>query len=332
MRAVYFQGPGQFAVENLPDPTPGPFDVVMKVAAVGLCGTDIHVLDGEFEPTVFPIVPGHEATGTVAAVGEGVTHVRVGDPIVLDPSLYCGACRYCHEGRGNLCDNWNGMGVARGNGATAELVIAPGANFHKLKPSTHLEHASLIEPLACAIHGFDLLPRELGSHYLIYGAGTMGLLMAQLATLAGGISVSIVDVNAARLDAAREIGFENVASSASAFDRKNWDVVIDCTGAIPAIHDGLPRVKRGGTFQHFGVAASTAVATYSPFAVYKDEISIVGSMAIAGSFYRAVELFEAGAINAAPMISHTFPLDKYGDAIDLFRAGLGRKIQVHPNA
>lgn len=332
MKAIYFRTPGEFALEDLPDPQPGPFDVVMKVTAVGLCGTDIHVLDGEFEPTVFPIVPGHEATGIVTSVGTSVTHLKEGDPVVLDPSLYCGACRFCHEGRGNLCDYWNGMGVARGNGATAELVIAPGANFHKLKESTNLEHAALIEPLACAIHGFDLLPRQMGSHYLIYGAGTMGLMMAQLATLAGGISVSIVDVNPARLAAAGEIGFVNVAASASSFDRQNWDVVIDCTGAIPAIQDALPRVKRGGTFQHFGVAAAGALATYSPFAVYNNEISIVGSMAIAGSFYRAVELFEAGALNAAPMISHTFPLNKYGEAVELFRAGLGRKIQVHPNA
>lgn len=331
MRAINFSSAGAFALEEFPDPIPGEFDAVMRVSAVGLCGTDIHVLDGEFEPTVFPIVPGHEAAGVIAAVGSGVTNLVVGDKVALDPTLVCGTCRPCHEGRGNLCDNWNGMGVARGNGATAELVVAPAANFHKLKDDTNLTHAALIEPLACAVHGFDLLPRTLGSHYLIYGAGTMGLMMAQIARFIGALSVSIVDVNESRLDVATEIGFENTAQSADAFDRTDWTVVIDCTGAIPAIEDGLRRVSRGGTFLHFGVAAAHAQANYSPFSVYNNEITIIGSMAIARSFYRAVELFEAGVLNSEAMISHSFPLEQYGEAVELFRAGTGRKLQILPN-
>src|SRR5690606_23758388 len=134
------------------------------------------------------------------------------------------------------------------------------------------------EPLACAIRGYDLLPRRMGDHYLVYGAGTMGLLMAQLAPRAGAASVTIVDINATRLETARELGIQHVLTGADQAEREKWDVVVDCTGAIPAIEDALPRVKAGGTFQHFGVAPAEATADYSPFRVYRDEISIVGTM------------------------------------------------------
>jgi threonine dehydrogenase-like Zn-dependent dehydrogenase len=125
---------------------------------------------------------------------------------------------------------------------------------YRLKESTDLYQAALIEPLACALRGYDLLPRTLGTHYLIYGSGTMGLLMAQLAPRAGAASVTIVDTNPSRLEAARELGIEHALSSANEASRATWDVVIDCTGNIRAIEDGLRRVKPGGHFQHFGVA------------------------------------------------------------------------------
>lgn len=315
----------------MPDPVPGPKEVVIEVAAVGICGTDTHVLDGEFEGTVFPLIPGHEASGTVLSVGEGVTGLEVGDPVVVNPSTTCGECEYCLTGRGNLCRNWNGLGVVASDGAASQYLKAPVSNVFKLKPETDLYQAALIEPLACAIRGYDILPRKMGEHYLVYGAGTMGLLMAQLAPRAGAASVTIVDLNESRLEAAREVGIENVYSSADDADRDQWDVVIDCTGVIRAIEDGLPRVKAGGTFQHFGVAPAEAKAGYSPFRVYRDEISIVGTMAVLNTFGRAVEMFEAGAIKSAPMISHSFTLDDYSEALDKFRQGTGRKLQIRPN-
>jgi 2-desacetyl-2-hydroxyethyl bacteriochlorophyllide A dehydrogenase len=331
MRAVVFEGPGRLTLQTVPDPTPGPKDVVIEVAAVGMCGTDAHVLDGEFEGTVFPLVPGHEASGTVVALGEQVTSLAIGDHVAVNPSTTCGECEYCLTGRGNLCRNWNGLGVVASDGAASQFLKAPVSNVFKLKPETDLYQAALIEPLACAIRGYDILPRKMGEHYLVYGAGTMGLLMAQLAPRAGAASVTIVDLNESRLQAAREVGIENVHSSADDADRDLWDVVIDCTGVIRAIEDGLPRVKAGGTFQHFGVAPADAKAGYSPFRVYRDEINIVGTMAVLNTFGRAVEMFEAGAIKSAPMISHSFTLDDYSEALDTFRNGTGRKLQIRPN-
>lgn len=331
MRAVVFPGPGKFAVTEVPEPQPGPGDIVVRVEAVGICGTDVHVLDGDFEPTVFPIIPGHETSGVVHALGVDVAGFAVGDPVSVDPSLYCGACAFCAVGRGNLCENWDGAGVGRTDGSTAELVCSPARNVHHLGDTVDLALAALIEPLSCAIHGFDQLPRRMGEHYLIYGAGTMGLLMAQLAPRAGAATVTVVDHNPGRLVAARDVGIVAAFDRADDAERPGgWDVVIDCTGATAAIEDGLGRVRRGGFFEQFGVAAGPARASVSPFRIYHDEITVVGSMAVLHSYARAVEMFTAGAVQAESMVSHAFTLEDYGAAVEMFRAGTGRKLQIRP--
>jgi 2-desacetyl-2-hydroxyethyl bacteriochlorophyllide A dehydrogenase len=331
VRAVVFESAGRLALQERVDPAPGYKEVLIETAAVGMCGTDIHVFDGEFEGTVYPLVPGHEATGTVVALGGGVRSVAVGDHVAVNPSTVCGECEFCLNGKQNLCRSWNGLGVVASDGAAQERFTAPIANVFKLKPETDLFQASLIEPLACAIRGWDVLPRRIGDHVLVYGSGTMGLIMAQLAPRTGAASVCIVDINEQRLHTAAEVGIEHRFTNADHADRKEWDVVIDCTGNIAAMEDGLPRVKAGGTFQHFGVAPAEAEAKYSPFRIYRDEISIVGTMAVLNSFGRAVEMFEAGALRPEPMVSHSFTLDDYSQALDLFREGKGRKLQIRPN-
>ena len=339
MRAVVFESEGVLAVEDRPDPTPGVKQILIETAAVGMCGTDTHVFDGEFEGTVFPLVPGHEATGTIVALGpgvnDGVFDFQVGDHVAVNPSTVCGECEFCLNGHQNLCRFWNGLGVVASDGASQERFVAPAGNVYRLQPETDLFQAALIEPLACAIRGWDVLPRRLGDHVLVYGAGTMGLLMAQLAPRAGAASVTVVDLNEQRLQAAADVGVEHRFTGAdeagAALGREKWDVVIDCTGSIRAIEDALTRVKPAGFFQDFGVAPADRTAGYSPFRVYRDEISIVGTMAVLNSFGRAVELFEAGAIRAEAMISHSFALDDYADALAMFRAGTGRKLQIRPN-
>lgn len=335
MRAVVFTSEGQIALEERPTPEPGYKEILIETAAVGICGTDTHVLDGEFEGTVFPLVPGHEATGTIVALGpevnDRVFDFKVGDHVAINPSTTCGECEYCLNGHQNLCRFWNGLGVVASDGAAQQLFTAPATNVYKLKPETDIYQAALIEPLACSIRGWDVLPRRLGDHVLVYGAGTMGLMMAQLATRTGAASVTIVDLNADRLKTAEECGIQYRYTTADEADRDLWDVVIDCTGNIKAIEDGLKRVKPSGYFQDFGVAPTDKTAQYSPFRVYRDEVSIVGSMAVLNSFGRAVEMFEAGAINAAAMISNSFTLDDYTEALEMFRRGEGRKLQIRPN-
>ena len=330
MKAAVITAPGQIAIEEVADPTPGDNDVVVKVAAVGICGTDLHIFEGEFAPKL-PIVPGHEMSGTVVAVGRSVTEIKIGDAVAIDPSLHCGECFYCRRARGNLCENWNALGVTY-PGAAAQFLLSPKKNIHKLPKNVDLKSAALIEPLSCAVRGFDQLPRNPGSHYLIYGSGTMGLMMAELAKVNGAASVSIVDLNQDKLKTAKVLGFTNLAKSADEFDQpRGFDVVIDCTGVTEAIKDGLKHVMPGGTFLQFGVANKGAKVEIEPFWVYNKEITIVGSMAVLHSFDRAVELFASGVLNADVMISDRYSLENYADALTAFKSGKGRKTIVLPN-
>ncbi len=316
-------------VETVPDPTPGPRQVVVAVAGCGICGTDLHIADGEFAPTL-PVTPGHEFAGEVVGLGADVTELRTGDQVAVDPSLHCGECYFCRRGRGNLCERWAAIGVTTTGGA-AEFAVAPVANCVVLPEHVSAADAALIEPLSCAVRGFDVLAPSLGDHYLIYGAGTMGLMMMELAKRAGAASVSMVDLNPARLETAKELGCSAAVGSADELSRaRGWDTVIDCTGVVAAIEDGLGRVIRGGTFQQFGVANEDAIARFSPFKVYNQEIRIVGSMAVLHSFERAAELFADGVLRPEVMISDRRPLEEYPAALEQFRAGVGRKIQVRP--
>jgi 2-desacetyl-2-hydroxyethyl bacteriochlorophyllide A dehydrogenase len=331
VRAAVITSPGQVEVTTVPDPTPGPRDVVIAVAGCGICGTDLHILEGEFAPTL-PVVPGHEFAGEVVEVGRDVTEVAMGDQVAVDPSLYCGECYYCRRGRGNLCERWNAIGVTTSGGA-ADLAVAPVANCFRLGTGIATADAALVEPLSCAVRGFDVLQPQLGDHYLIYGAGTMGLMMMELAKRAGAASVSMVDLNPARLKTAQLLGCSATVASADELDRpRGWDVVIDCTGVVAAIEDGLTRVGRGGTFQQFGVSNEKAVARFEPYRIYNQEIRIVGSMAVLHSFERAGELLEAGFLRPDVMISDRFDLEDYPKALEQFKQGVGRKIQVQPSA
>jgi 2-desacetyl-2-hydroxyethyl bacteriochlorophyllide A dehydrogenase len=330
MKAAVIVKPGKISIESVPDPTPGPREVVVRVAGCGICGTDLHIMEGEFAPA-YPIVPGHEFAGEVVEVGSDVTELRAGDQVAVDPSLPCGECYYCRRSRENLCERWAAIGVTVAGGA-AEYAVVPAKNCFVLPPGVQTADAALIEPLACAVRGFDVLPRRVADHYLIYGAGTMGLMMMELAKRNGAATVSMVDLNPARLETARLLGCSAAVTSAGELDApRGWDVVIDCTGVEAAIADGLTRVGKGGTFLQFGVAAYGARATIEPFKIYNQEITITGSMAVLHSYERAGELFVGGLLRPEVFISGRFPLEKYADALAQFQAGIGRKTQVTPS-
>jgi 2-desacetyl-2-hydroxyethyl bacteriochlorophyllide A dehydrogenase len=329
VKAAVVVTPGTIEIRDVPDPAPGPTDVVVRPAAVGICGTDLHIMDGEFAPA-FPIVPGHEFAGEIVAVGSAVTGYSAGDRVAVDPSLYCGYCYYCKRARGNQCENWGAIGVTNSGGA-AEFVAAPMANLFRLPTHLTARDAALIEPLSCAVRGFDVLPRTLADNYLIYGSGTMGLMMLELAKRAGAASVSMVDLNPERLETAKQLGCSAAVANADELDApRGWDVVIDCTGAEPAIRDGLQRVGRGGTFLQFGVSSYDARVAIEPYEIYRREITITGSMAVLHSFDRAGSLLAAGVLDPEIFVSHRYPLDSYAEALGQFRAGIGRKILIEP--
>ncbi|ROQ99882.1 2-desacetyl-2-hydroxyethyl bacteriochlorophyllide A dehydrogenase [Streptomyces sp. 2132.2] len=329
MKAAVISAPGVVTIETVDDPKPGPGEVVVQVAACGLCGTDLHILQGEFAPSL-PIVPGHEFAGTVVAYGPGVTDLAIGDRVAVDPSLYCNACHYCRIGRNNLCERYAAIGVTA-PGAAAEFAVAPAANCVRLPDHVRVEDAALIEPLSCAVRGYDVLRAQLASSVLIYGSGTMGLMMLELAKRTGAVAVDMVDINPARLTTARTLGCTHAVGSPDEIDRpRGWDLVIDATGSERAIQDAIGRVGRGGTYLQFGVADYAARATIEPYRIYHQEITITGSMAVLHSYERAAELFAAGTLDPDVFISDRLPLTDYAAAMDRFRAGRGRKILVTP--
>ncbi|WP_353941818.1 zinc-dependent alcohol dehydrogenase family protein [Streptomyces sp. HUAS MG91] len=329
MKAAIVESVGKVTVGEVPDPTPGPRDVVVEVAACGLCGTDLHILQGEFAPTL-PVVPGHEFAGTVAEVGRDVTELRVGDRVAVDPSLHCHECRFCRAGRGNLCERWAAIGVTTAGGA-AQYALAPAANCVLLPDHVRTQDAALIEPLSCAVRGYDVLNSRLGAHVLIYGSGTMGLMMLELAKRTGAASVDVVDLNPDRLATAQRLGVSASAAGPDELDRpEGWDVVIDATGNAAAIQDGLGRVSKAGTFLQFGVADYATRVTIDPYRIYNQEITITGSMAVLHSYERAAELFAGGVLDPDVFISDRLPLDAYPQALDQFASGVGRKIVVVP--
>ena len=329
MKAAVIEAPGKVTVTTVPDPTPGPREVVVDVAACGLCGTDLHILQGEFAPTL-PVVPGHEFAGEVVGLGSEVTELAIGDRVAVDPSLYCNECRYCRAGRNNLCDRWRAIGVTVAGGA-AEYAVAPVANCVRLPDHVDVQDAALIEPLSCAVRGYDILRSTLAAHVLIYGSGTMGLMMLELAKRTGAASVDVVDINPERLATAEKLGCSQTALSADELGRPTgWDVVVDATGNAAAIQDGLDRVAKAGTFLQFGVSDYATTATISPYRIYNQEITITGSMAVLHSFERAADLFATGVLDPQVFISHRMPLAQYPQALEQFAAGQGRKIVVLP--
>lgn len=340
MRAVIIEGPGNFRVGSVPDPTPQPDEVVIRVGGCGICGTDLHIIDGEFLAN-YPIVPGHEFAGEVVAVGSNVAKssvsgepgITVGSRVAVQPNLYCGRCEPCRTGHENLCLNYTAVGVTL-NGGIAEYVTAPASLAYVLPDTLSLREGALIEPVSCAVHGMHSLSPRSGDTCLIVGAGTMGLLLLQLIARGGASRVAVVDVNAQRLTRAEQLGATRTYTGieqALKDEPRGFNCVVDATGVPAVIEQAFMAVKRGGKFMIFGVAPHEARVSLSPFRIYNDEINIVGSMAVLFSFQAALDLISAGVINTQAMLTTALPLEDFAEALSMVRRGEGVKTQILPN-
>ena len=340
MRAVVIDAPGRIRVDNVPDPTPRPNEVLVRVGACGICGTDLHIIDGDSPLARYPVIPGHEFAGEVVALGydiaqsngNGEATITVGSRVAVDPNLYCGHCDSCRTGHENLCLNYAALGVTT-NGAIAQCVAVPMASAYLLPDSMSLREGALIEPVSCAVHGMHSLNPRSGDTFLIVGAGTMGLLLLQLALRGGASRVAMVDVNMQRLASAEELGATRTYKDierALADESLGFNCVIDATGVPAVIENAFMAVKRGGKFMVFGVASNEERISLSPFRIYNDEITIVGSMAILFSFQAALDLISSGVINTQAMLTEALPLQDFSRALEMVRKGQGVKTQILP--
>lgn len=334
MKAAVIHGAEQITVETVPDPTPGPGQVVVQVAAVGICGTDLHIF-GQHDDRPYPITPGHEFAGTVVAVvavGADVDRVKIGDRVSVDPGIYCGVCAECRRGRTNVCENMAGIGVSSAHpGGMAEYALAPAVKCVVLPADFDLRTAALIEPISCVVHAFDVITPGYGLNVGIYGAGPIGLIVTSLITDIAG-SVSVIDLNAERLPWATKAGATAVAtSSADVVPERGFDIVVDCTGAPRAIEDGIRQLGRRGTFLQFGVPHGEAEVSFRPYDLFRNELRLIGSNSGHNSFERAAELLVRGAVDPEVVISDRFALDDAPAAFAHVISGRGRKVQVLPH-
>lgn len=280
MSVAVIQKPGEVAIEQRPMPTAGPGQVVLKVAACGVCGTDVHIFHGEFRGA-YPMIPGHEYSGTVVEVGEGVFNVKPGDHVVIDPNIACGACRYCRHGLIHLCEHLTALGVDI-PGGFAEYNLAPATQVYKIPDTLSLKHAAMVEPIACCLHGIDRAQIQSGDSVLILGAGPIGLIMTQLAKVAGAAQVMVSEPAAGKRLRAEQLGASatfdpskcDLAEEVKKRTEIGADVVIECVGRPETSAQTVKTARRGGRIVLFGVNLKDTVVPFKPFDIYMDELSI----------------------------------------------------------
>lgn len=338
MRGTYFLGNGEFETRKMPEHILSGKEVLIKVAACGVCGTDVHIFHGDkgSAEVTPPVVLGHELSGTVVSVGENVTNLTVGDHVTVDPNIYCGQCHYCRIGKKQLCSSLYAIGVNR-DGGFAEYCYVPEAQCYRLNKDVPLEFGAMAEPLACCIHGIDNAEIRMGDTVLVVGGGAIGLMMIQLAKLSGASKVILSEPVEMRRRIGLQIGADAVLDPTredlkeqlkELTGTNGTDVVIECVGNTAATAQAFDAAKRGTTLLLFSVPKSGAIHPLSLEDVYQKELKIVGSMINPDTHQRAVNLINSGRIQLAPIITHRFPIEKLKDAILMQMSSESLKVLV----
>ena len=324
MRAVRYEAPGDFAVTDVPMPPVGPLDVRIRIHQTGVCGTDVHLHHGTYIG-VYPLTPGHETVGEIDEVGSEVTRFSPGQWVTVNPNIYCGHCDYCLAGQLGRCANTEGMGVHR-PGFFAEYVSADHRQVFSvdgLEPDT----AVFAEPTACAMHGLETLGQRPGGSALVIGAGPTGLLLSQLIGFGGATSITVADIIPFKLETATRLGVDSTVpltrDAAENIDllRKaspngdGYDVVVEATGVTAVGDICVPLTRNGGTVLVYGVTRPDERLSVSPFELFRREITIKGSYAEMTSFAAAIAALRTGRVHTDGIITHRFPLDEYGRAL-----------------
>ena len=306
---------------DLPVPEPGPADALVEVRACGICGSDVHGIDGTTGRRRPPLVMGHEASGVIARAGAEAGDWREGDRVALDSTIYCGECASCREGRTNLCERRVILGAAtdefRKDGAYAEYVVVPGRVLTRVPEEVSFEHAALVEPLSVALHAVSLAKVESGEAVAVVGTGMIGLLVLQALRAAGAGRVIAIDLDPEKLELARSLGADECVQAdgtdvatlvRECNDGRGVDVSIEAVGTTTAIGLALACLRRGGRTVVIGNVTPTVEVPLQR--IITGELTIHGSCAFSGEPARALALLAAGTIDVAPLISAIAPLSE----------------------
>ena len=320
LKALLLQSYNDLEVAELPEPTPAAGEVVIQVAACGICGSDVHGYDGSSGRRIPPIVMGHEAAGTVAALGAAVYDFDVGDRVTFDSTVYCGDCYFCRRGEVNLCDDRQVVGVSCGeyrrNGAFAEFVVVPARILFKLPDDFDWPAAAMLEAISVALHGVAQSGMVSGDTVLVIGAGMIGLLLLQAAKLAGAKRVMVADVDETRLEVARQLGADTTPCLSGAAlteevlrhtAQRGVDVVLEAVGREETIVAAVDCVRKGGTIALIGNIAPQVRLPLQK--IVSRQIRLQGSCASAGEYPEAIRLVASGAIRVDSLITAVAPLE-----------------------
>lgn len=323
MKAAVTYATQDLRMVSVPVPEIKENEVLIKVRACGICGTDPHIYNGHF-PALKPLIQGHEFAGEVVKVGSSVTSVAEGNRVTADINISCGNCYYCRTGQKLFCENITQLGVHI-NGAFAEYVKAPENNVYKLPKGMSWEEGAYIEPLACVIRGQERANVGMGDTVAIIGAGPMGLAQAIMAKLNGASKVILSEMNQTRLQKAKELGVDFVIDPSATdpvqevfnlTEGRGADIVFEVVGAIPTYQQALQMVRKGGTLVAYGAAPANKVMEIKPFDIFSKELTIVGSYAgTYETWTKAIQLISSKRFNPKDIFSKTITLDQLEEGI-----------------
>ena len=351
MKSLLLTDYNKFSIEDMPRPEPGPHEVLIRVAACGICGSDVHGYDGSSGRRIPPLVMGHEAAGVVAAVGTQVTGFKVGDRVTFDSTVYCGECMFCRRGDVNLCDRREVIGVSCGDyrrhGAFAEFIAVPERIVYKMPDCMSFPEAAMLEATAVALHAVKVSGVKQGDTALVVGAGMIGLLTMQAARAAGVARVLIADIDETRLTLGELLGADEALPGTGGLIAEatmkrtrgvGADVVFDAVGYSNTVVESIDSVRKGGTVVLIGNIAPEVTIPLQK--VVSRQIRLQGSAASSGEYPLAIDLLASGRMQVRPLISAVAPLEEgprwferlHAQEPNLMKVVLSPEMEIEANA
>ena len=336
MKAAVFYGKHDLRVMDQPVPVPGAGQVQIKVHACGICGTDVHIFEGDEGAAKSPVgtILGHEFAGEITAVGAGVTEFTVGERVCIDPNELCGHCDYCRGGICHYCTSMNGYGTTV-NGGFAEYCVVPISQVYRIPDGLTYEQAAMAEPVACCLHGIDMCEIHPGDTVAVFGAGMIGLIMLQLAKLSGAATLISIEPIAEKRALAKKLGAdltidpltENVSDVLKHSGISRVNTVIECVGRTSTIEQAIEIAGPKAVVMMFGLTRPNDKIAVKPFDIFKREIVLKASYINPYTQKRAVSLISSGKIDVSSMVFDTISLEELPVLLaDTKKRGLGKYI------
>ena len=319
MKSAVFYGKGDLRVEESRKPVPGEHEVLIQVKACGVCGTDVHIYEGDegAAEVTPPTILGHEFAGVVAEVGSKVSRFKPGDRVCVDPNRPCGACTPCRDGLAHYCEHMIGYGTTV-NGGFAEFCAVEESQVYLLGENTTFEQGAMAEPVACCLHGIDLCGIRPGHQVVVIGGGMIGLLMLQLARLSGAAKVALIEPVEGKRAVGASLGAdvcidpvnENVKEALRAAGLNQIRTVIECVGRPSTIEQAIDIADNKAVVMMFGLTKPEEQVAIKPFQIFKKELELKASYINPYTQGRALALIDSGRLDVSSMVYDVCGLDK----------------------